>query len=182
AAVATAEDDGGGAVSKKTIRLVPKASGGVDDDTQKTPKSASAPKPSAPTVKLKESDATQKTARPSAPTVKMPEPPADEESPASSKKTLKLRSAKTAEATSSVAGGEGMPPGEEPPAAGTPSLGRSAPAVSDKGADPGIVLTLVALFALVAVAYYVWMVGGQWAEQYMEAESANVPGLSGNVK
>jgi hypothetical protein len=43
-------------------------------------------------------------------------------------------------------------------------------------------MTLVAVFALIFVIYYTWMVGGQWAEQYIGVKSANVPALSGTVK
>ena len=181
------------AVSKKTIRLVPKKPGD-DDSTQKTPKqdaAAATPgapipsaKPSAPTVKLQEpDDVTQKTARPSAPTVKMPEEApaasAAPDSPASSKKTLKLKTTQPAAPPPQAAGDPGMPP---PDAPGADEQGSVTPIASDAGASPGIVMTLVAVVSLIAIAYFVWIVGGQWAEQYQEVESCNVPALSGSVK
>ena len=181
------------AVSKKTIRLVPKKPG-EDDSTQKTPKqdaatpaaaAAAAAKPSAPTIKQKPTDdVTQKTARPSAPTVKLPQPAAEPEADktaASSKKTLKLKATPSATPPPAATGG-GMPP----PAGASAAKGAGAvapgPVAAAKGADPGVVMTLVAVLALFAIAYYAWMVGGQWAEQYAEVESANVPALSGTVK
>ena len=193
------------AVSKKTIRLVPKKPG-EDDSTQKTPKQEGAApvpgappsaKPSAPTVKLQEpDDVTQKTARPSAPTVKLPDespaaaaisappPEAGGNAPSSSKKTLKLKATAPATASPQAARGPdggGMPPPVAPDAEG-PTGGMAAPTVKEAGSEPGIVMTLVAFVTLVTIAYYVWMVGGQWAEQYQEVESCNVPALSGTVK
>lgn len=193
-------------VSKKTIRLVPKKPG-EDDSTQKTPKAGPpSAKPSAPTVKLQEpDDVTQKTARPSAPTVKLPDEspvaavappmmaaptaaaPAVDEPPSASKKTLKLKATSPATQSPQAArgpGGGSMPPSAAPEEGG-PAVGGGgghAPKPKVAGADPGIVLTLVAVLTLLLVAYYAWMVGGQWAEQYMEVETANVPALSGKVK
>lgn len=199
-AAASAAGDVDASVSKKTIRLVPKKPG-EDDATQKTPKpvGAGAPagggaKPSAPTVKMQEpDDVTQKTARPSAPTVKMPEPPADGgvaavppasgAKPSASKKTLKLKATSPAAPPPQAAGapdGSGMPPADAPVAAAGGGGGAPAPKAA-KGADPGVVLTLVAVLTLIFMAYFVWMVAGQWAEQYQEVESANVPALSGSV-
>jgi hypothetical protein len=176
-------------VSKKTIRLVPKKPG-EDDSTQKTPKqdASAPPKPSAPTIKLQDQadDVTQKTPRPSASTVKMPEEsaaaavPVPLAAPASSKKTLKLKATTPAAPPPQAADqpGGGMP---LPPADAT-ATSASGPPIKAAGLDPGIVMTLVAVLALVLVAYYTWMVGGQWAEQHMEVKSANVPALSGKVK
>lgn len=194
-----AAGDDPGATGKKTIRLVAKKPG-EDDGTQKTPKpsapTAAAPaappaaggapgtaKPSAPTVKLSEGSA-QKSAKPSAPTVKLPDESA---SGGASKKTLKLKPTSPAAPPPQAAsepGGGGMPPASAPPAGG-PSEGPTGKIAGAKpkakGSDPGIVLTLVAVLAFMLMAYYVWMVAGQWAEQYQEVESANVPALSGKT-
>ena len=171
-------------VSKKTIRLVPKE--GDDKETQKTPKpNVVATKPlAASSIAVPAETPAAKPAAPappSAPTVKAPEPPPPPaEQKVASKKTLKLKSA------SSVA----SPPPETddskeeaiPPATkDTDSTIMPSPKRKE-GADPGMALTLVAVLTLIAVAYYVWMVGGQWAEQYMDVESANVPALSGTVR
>ena len=183
-------------VSKKTIRLVPKKPGD-DDATQKTPKlqPPNAAKPSAPTVKLQApvDDVTQKTPRPSAPTIKLPDTPAPEASAApaaaapppasapdktavSSKKTLKLKSSAPPPPAP-----QAMVDGDEPVAPATAAK-NTVSEFSDKGSEPGIVMTLVAVLALLTVSYYVWMVAGQWAEQHQGVKSANVPSLSGTVK
>jgi hypothetical protein len=53
----------------------------------------------------------------------------------------------------------------------------------EKGANPGVVFTIAACFAFILMAYYTWMVIGQWAEGDQDmTKNANVPGLSGTVK
>jgi len=197
------ENDETVSVSKKTIRLVPKKSGD-DDATQKTPKLQSnvakpsaptvklqaqaedvtqkTPRLSAPTVKLKDSveDVTQKTPRPSAPTVKLPDAPAPEAGAppaASSKKTLKLKSSAPPPPPP-----QAMVDGSEPSITPPTVNKKEVAGTPDKGSEPGIVMTLVAVLTLIAVSYYVWMVAGQWAELHQGVRSANVPSLSGTVK
>lgn len=144
---------------KRTIRLVPKSS--TDDDaTQRTPK------PSDPTVNLKEVAETPVPApaqpTPSAQTVKMDTPP---EAPkrASAKRTLKLKPT-------------GRPTKTDIPKAvgstGTVDVDNSDSAVddapsfedaaSDSGGEPNIIFTLVAVISLGLLAYYAYLAGTQW--------------------
>ena len=179
-------------MSKKTIRLVPKQPGTSNDATQV------AAKPSAPTVQLGAPPPAPAApaavpppppAAPSAPTVKMPEPaPAPAAPPAaasSGKKTLKLKATPKPPAAGAPA----------PPAAtggGTGSTETDAPAQNKKGkapkekvtgADPGIVMTLVAFITLILMVYCTWMTIGSWAEGEKDmTKNAKVPFLSQTVQ
>ncbi len=173
--------------TKKTIRLVPK-------------KPAEAPaKPSDPTTKLGGDDeATAALARPSAPTVQLPEEPAADdmdatipEGAAASKKTLKLRTTKLkspaspAAAPAAAAAGGGEPGDTDTGMEPEPMMSRPAAqmASGNAGADEGhIAFAIAAIVALLLLAYFTWMNLGQFGEQYLEWQSANVPGLSGVVK
>jgi hypothetical protein len=171
-------------MSKKTIRLVPKKPGTTtDDSTQKTAK------PSAPTVKLGDAPppaAAAPPAAPSAPTVKLPEPAAAPPPAAANtgKKTLKLKSSAKTVVAPPPSGGSTPPPtgATESDMAKSNTQGKKAKNV-EKGANPGVVFTIAACFAFILMAYYTWMVIGQWAEGDQDmTKNANVPGLSGTVK
>jgi len=179
--------DDGVQQTKKTIRLVPK-------------KAAEAPaKPSDPTTKLDngENEDTAALARPAAPTVQLPEEPAADdmdatipEGAAASKKTLKLRTTKLkaaappAPAATAPAGG-GEPGDTDTGMEPQPMVSRPMPQMASGagGADEGhIAFAIAAIVALLMLAYFTWMTVGQFGEQYLEWQSANVPGLSGVVK
>ena len=180
-------------MSKKTIRLIPKQPGATDDSTQKTTK------PSAPTVKLGAPPPAAPApagipaavapppapAAPSAPTVKMPEPAAapPPAAPTGGKKTLKLKATPKAPATA---------PAPPPTATGSASTETDVAAQAKKGkakkekvqgADPGVGMTLVAVFTLILMAYYTWMTIGSWAEGEQDVtKNASVPLLSQTVQ
>jgi hypothetical protein len=66
-----------------------------------------------------------------------------------------------------------------------PMTSRPAPhmASGKAGADEGhIAFAIAAIVALLLLAYFSWMTVGQFGEQYLEWQSANVPGLSDVVK
>ena len=164
-------------MSKKTIRLVPKQPGNTSEaPTQKTAK------PSAPTVKMNEA-----APAPSAPTVKMPDNQAPQTAaPAAAKRTLKLKSNKPAapqapQPAAPPASGGAKPPATPQKAPSEKQETTEAPVADDKSAEPKIVLTLVAIFTFILIAYYAFMVFGQWQNVYQDGK-INVPFASGRVK
>jgi hypothetical protein len=172
--------------TKKTIRLVPKK--------------AEPAKPSDPTTKLEDDEQTAALTKPSAVTAKLPpESPGAAEaedvdatipdsSGASSKKTLKLRTTKlkapTHESSSAASGGSEDPGDTDTGMEAVTAAPRMAPMASGAaGADEGhIAFAIAAIVALLLMAYFTWMTLGQFGEQYLEWQSANVPALSGSVK
>ena len=164
--------------SKQTVKLRPPA----DTPKQEAPKkeaSKPAPKPAAAskkTIKLSSSASKAKAPapKPSAPTVKMD----SSQSTSGGKKGLQFK--KNAPAAPPPAASQ-TSTGTVPPVAGRTTSTVSPVAGDEKGANPGPWLTIAAVFAALCMIYYVWAVAGQFFEQYQEAETAHVPGLSGAV-
>ncbi len=182
-------------MQKKTIKLTP---------TRPSDPVA----PSAPTIKLQE-EATVQPPRPSSPTVKFTEQPQQAPAPlsppqhppqeavhsgATVKKTLMLKKHSTAGAeapasppspTPGISGessiiGEGTEPGQQKSAVAAGGLdGISKKPSSD---EPNIFFTIAAGLTFLALAYFAWMTIGQFGEEYLGWQTANVPGLSGTVK
>ncbi len=185
-------------MQKKTIKLSPTRPG-----VSASPEPSA---PSAPTMKMEESAATVQPPRPAAPTVKLapdappPAPvptvqqgaPASEEqhsAPASGKRTLKLKSHTSQ--TSAPPPSVSTPTGTAPAPSNISVSGEGTESgmqkqerhpVGAKSDEPNIIFTLAACFAFLALAYFTWMNIGQFGEQYLGWQTANVPGLSGQIK
>lgn len=188
------------AMQKRTIKLTPTKPSGESQPA------------AAPTVRLTSSGASVQPPQPSIPTLKFastgaqapvqaapPPPPQNEEAPpqpepavqqqqqaSAPKRTLKLRATQSA-----------PPPAQQQQAAGTddmaktgqqlavPQMGdqESSSGKKEKGTDePSIIFTIAASVAFLTLAYFSWMTIGQFGEEYLGWQTANVPGLSGKVK
>ncbi|MEI7817941.1 MAG: hypothetical protein WCI45_12210 [Desulfuromonadales bacterium] len=190
----------GGSEAKRTIRLVPKKS----DATSGSDQVLATAKPSAPTVKLEEPPAPVPTPVPAEPvrsavTVKLPSTDSGADA-AAPKRTLKLKSSRAPE----VSVAPSAPPPMAQPAATIPNSPVAAASATDseipaiaaahgipleKGQqystagkqEPSIIFTIAACVAFFVMAYFTWMLVGQYCNNYMDSKIA-VPGLSGKVK
>ncbi len=187
----------GGSEAKRTIRLVPKKSDATSGADNVSPTA----KPSAPTVKLEEPPTpTPAPAEPvrSAVTVKLPSADSGADA-AAPKRTLKLKSSRAPEASAAPS----APPPMAPPVATMPNSPATAasatdsemPAIAVHGIsqenaqqystsgkqEPSIIFTIAACVAFFVMAYFTWMLVGQYCSNYTDSK-ISVPGLSGNVK
>jgi hypothetical protein len=181
----------GGSEAKRTIRLVPKKS----DATSGSDQVLATAKPSAPTVKLQEPVPAEPVR--SAVTVKLPSAESGAEA-AAPKRTLKLKSTRAPEVNVAPAAPPPMasPVATMPNSPAVPSATDSGiPAIVDHGIpqekvqqystagkqEPSIIFTIAACVAFFVMAYFTWMLVGQYCNNYMDS-NISVPGLSGKVR
>ena len=186
------EDEQTVAMQKRTIKLT------------STRPSAEAPQ-AAPTVKLT-ADTSVKPPSPSIPTLKLvstgaqpPIQPPPTEAPSEEgvvpsqepvqqqasapKRTLKLRTTHSAPAVQPVTTGDMSKTGQQIAAPQGDAAQELSSETQDKGADePNIIFTIAASVTFLALAYFAWMAIGQFGEEYLGWQTANVPGLSGKVQ
>ena len=189
---ADTEDEQTVAMQKRTIKLT------------STRPSAEAPQ-AAPTVKLT-ADTSVKPPSPSIPTLKLvstgaqpPIQPPPTEAPSEEgvvpsqeplqqqasapKRTLKLRTTHSAPAVQPVTTGDMSKTGQQIAAPQGDAAQELSSETQDKGADePNIIFTIAASVTFLALAYFAWMAIGQFGEEYLGWQTANVPGLSGKVQ
>ncbi|MFA6566984.1 MAG: hypothetical protein WCS96_02115 [Victivallales bacterium] len=183
----------GASEAKRTIRLVPKKADATSGGEQQV---STAARPSAPTIKLEEPSPVSagSSAARSALTIKLP-PAEGETDAAAPKRTLKLKSTRP-EATVAT-----PHPAPATPIPASPALasatdaevpvsageGQIIPPTIEKAArkegkqEPSMIFTIAACIAFFVMAYFAWMLVGQYCNNHMDSK-ISVPGLSGKVK
>ena len=187
------EDEQTVAMQKRTIKLTPAKPSAEAPQAAPTVKltadtSVKPPSPSIPTLKLVSTGAQppiqQATGAPSEEAVVAPsQEPLLQQQASAPKRTLKLRTTHSAPAVQPVTTGDMSKTGQQiaVPQGDADQEGYSE--IQGKGADePSIIFTIAASVAFLALAYFAWMTIGQFGEEYLGWQTANVPGLSGKVQ
>ena len=190
---ADTEDEQTVAMQKRTIKLTPAKPSAEAPQAAPTVKltagtSVKPPSPSIPTLKLVSTGAQppiqQATGAPSEEAVVAPsQEPLLQQQASAPKRTLKLRTTHSAPAVQPVTTGDMSKTGQQiaVPQGDADQEGYSE--IQGKGADePSIIFTIAASVAFLALAYFAWMTIGQFGEEYLGWQTANVPGLSGKVQ